>query len=60
MFRAGFSSQNGDRAGVFFYRRAWFCCGLFLWAKGLNANDSHKEMFPVYGGKSLSSKEVHN
>jgi hypothetical protein len=35
------------------------CCG-FLWAKGLNANNSHKEMFPVYGGKCLSSKAVHN
>jgi hypothetical protein len=23
----------------------------FLWAKGLNAKDIHKEMFPVYGGK---------
>jgi hypothetical protein len=21
----------------------------FLWAKGLNANNIHKEMFPVYG-----------
>jgi hypothetical protein len=25
----------------------------FLWAKGLNAKDIHKEMFPVYGGKCL-------
>jgi hypothetical protein len=24
-----------------------------LWAKGLDAKDVHKEMFPVYGGKSL-------
>jgi hypothetical protein len=23
----------------------------FLWAKGLNAKDIHKEIFPVYGGK---------
>jgi hypothetical protein len=23
----------------------------FLWAKGFNAMDIHKEMFPVYGGK---------
>jgi hypothetical protein len=23
----------------------------FLWAKGLNAKDIHKEMFPVCGGK---------
>jgi hypothetical protein len=31
-----------------------------LWAKGLNAKDIHKEMFPVYGGKCLSCKAVHN
>jgi hypothetical protein len=31
-----------------------------LWAKTLNAKDIHKEMFPVYGGKCLSSKAVHN
>jgi hypothetical protein len=31
-----------------------------LWAKGLNANVIHKEMFPVYGGKFLSRKAVHN
>jgi hypothetical protein len=29
--------------------RGAFCCAL-LWAKGLNANDIHKELFPVYGG----------
>jgi hypothetical protein len=29
-----------------------------LWAKGLNANNIHKEMFPVYGGKCLSRKAV--
>jgi hypothetical protein len=28
----------------------------FLWAKGLNAMDIHKEMFPVCGGKCLSRK----
>jgi hypothetical protein len=33
---------------------------LFLWAKGLNAKDIHKEMFPLYGGKCLSRKAVHN
>jgi hypothetical protein len=33
---------------------------LFLWAKGLNAKDIHKEMFPIYGGKCLSRKAVHN
>jgi hypothetical protein len=32
----------------------------FLWAKGLNAKDIYKEMFPVYGGKCLSRKTVHN
>jgi hypothetical protein len=32
----------------------------FLWAKGLNAKDIHKEMFPVYSGKCLSCKAVHN
>jgi hypothetical protein len=24
---------------------------VFLWSKGLNAKDIHKEMFPVYGGE---------
>jgi hypothetical protein len=32
----------------------------FLWVKGLNAKDIHKEMFPVYGGMCLSRKAVHN
>jgi transposase len=36
-----------------------FCCA-FLWAKGLDAEDINKEMFPVYGGKCLSRKAVHN
>jgi hypothetical protein len=31
-----------------------------LWAKGFNAKDIHKEMFPVYDGKCLSRKAVHN
>jgi hypothetical protein len=31
----------------------------FLWAKGLNAKDIRKEMFPVYGEKCLSRKTVH-
>jgi hypothetical protein len=30
-----------------------------FWAKGLNAKDIHKEMFPFYGGKCLSRKAVH-
>jgi hypothetical protein len=34
-------------------------CG-FLWAKELDAKDVHKEIFPVYGGKYLSCKEVLN
>jgi hypothetical protein len=55
----GFSSQNGDRALGVFYRRTAFCCA-FLWAKGLNAKDIHKEMFPVYGGKCFLCKAVHN
>jgi hypothetical protein len=33
---------------------------VFLWAKGLNAKYINKEIFPVYSGKSLSLKEVHN
>jgi hypothetical protein len=32
----------------------------FLWAKGLSEKDIHNEMFPVYGGKCLSCKTVHN
>jgi hypothetical protein len=32
----------------------------FLRAKGLNAKDIHKEMFPLYGGKCLSPKAFHN
>jgi hypothetical protein len=32
----------------------------FLWAKGLNENDIHKEMFPVYGEKCLLRKAFHN
>jgi transposase len=32
----------------------------FLWAKGLNAKDIHKEMFPGYGGNCLSRKAVHD
>jgi thiamine kinase-like enzyme len=31
-----------------------------LWAKRLNAKDTDKEMFPVYGGKCLSRKAVLN
>jgi hypothetical protein len=31
-----------------------------LWAKGASTKDIHKEMNPVYGGKCLSRKVVHN
>jgi hypothetical protein len=55
---AGFSSQNGERAGVY-YRRAAFFVRL-LWAKGLNVKDIHKEIFPVYRGKCSSRTAVHS
>jgi hypothetical protein len=32
----------------------------FLWKKGLNVNDIHKEIIPDYGGKCLSRKAAHN
>jgi hypothetical protein len=35
-------------------------CHFFLWAKGLNAKDIHREIFSVYGGKCLSHKVVYN
>jgi hypothetical protein len=54
---AGFSSQNGERAwGVYYHQQRSDV--RFLWARGLNAKDIHKEMFPVYGGKCLSRKAV--
>jgi hypothetical protein len=56
---AGFSSQNGDCVGGASYRRTAFCCAI-LWTKGLKAKDIHKEIFPVYSGKCLSCKAVHN
>jgi hypothetical protein len=31
-----------------------------MWAKGLNAKNIHKEMFPACGGKCLSRKAVYN
>jgi hypothetical protein len=45
-----------------YYRIAAFCVVFFffLWTKELNAKDIHKEMFPVYDGKCLSCKAVHN
>jgi hypothetical protein len=56
---AGFSSQNDDRAWGVHHRRSESCYA-FLWAKGLNANDIYKETFPVYCGKCLSRKAIHN
>jgi hypothetical protein len=38
-----------------YYQRA-----AFLQAKGLSEKSVHKEMFPVYGGKCLSRKAIHN
>jgi hypothetical protein len=32
----------------------------FLWAKGLDAKDIHKDMVPVYCGKCLPGKAIHN
>jgi hypothetical protein len=32
----------------------------FFCAKGLNAKDIHEENFPLYGGKFLSRKVIHN
>jgi hypothetical protein len=32
----------------------------FLWAKGLNTKNISNEMLPVYDGKCLSCKAVHN
>jgi hypothetical protein len=44
-----------------YYKREAFCCAFFLLlAKGLNANNIHEEMFPVYGGKCFLCKAVHN
>ena len=32
---------------------------LFLWAKGLNANEIHSEMRPVYGDKCFTRPAIH-
>jgi hypothetical protein len=42
------------------YRRAAFCFAFYLWAEILNAEDIHKQMFPIYGWKYLLLKAVHN
>jgi hypothetical protein len=51
----GFSSQNGDRAAE--DQRSVVH---FLWEKGLNSKDIHKEIFTVYCGKCLPCKAFHN
>jgi hypothetical protein len=56
---AGFSSQNCDRTLGVYYRRAGFSCA-FLWTKGPNAKNIHKEKFPGCGGKCLSRKAAQN
>jgi hypothetical protein len=33
---------------------------VLLWTKELNAQNIHKEIFPVYGGKCSSRKAVHS
>jgi hypothetical protein len=53
--KAGFSSQNGDRRAAF--SRAGFFFGR---QKDSMQRIIHKVMFPVYGGKCLSRKAVHN
>jgi hypothetical protein len=59
MFRGWFQCQNGDCAKGVYYRRKGFSC-TFSVGKGLNAEERHKETFPLYGGKCLSCKAVHN
>jgi hypothetical protein len=41
-------------------KSSFLLCVSFLWAKGLNAKDIRKEVFPIYVGKCLSHKAVHN
>jgi hypothetical protein len=41
-------------------QRTAFRYECFLWTQGLNGKDIHKEIFPVYDGKCLSRKTVHN
>jgi hypothetical protein len=53
----GFISQNGD-AFEEYTTEEQSSIVIFLWAKGLNAKDIRKEVFPVYDGKCLSPKEV--
>jgi hypothetical protein len=55
--KAGFSSQNGH---VLEHTIEEQRSVVFLWTKGFNVKDIHKEMFPVYGGKCLLHKAIHN
>jgi hypothetical protein len=55
---AGFSSQNVERGSVVHYRKAAVYYAFFCGQRELNANDIHKEIFPDYGWKYLSSKAV--
>jgi hypothetical protein len=45
---------------VYYRTAAFYWASFFLLAKGLNAKNIHKEMFPVCGGKCLSRKAFHN
>jgi hypothetical protein len=56
---AGFSSQNGDRAGVCTAEEQRSAVR-FFGATGLMQRIFIKKMFPVYGEKYLSCKAVHN
>jgi hypothetical protein len=53
----GFSSQNGDRIWEYTTEEQRSVVRFFF-TKGLGANDTHKETFPVYGVKCLSLKTV--
>jgi hypothetical protein len=56
---AGFSSQNVDLARGFYHTTDEQRSVVhYLWAKGHNAKDILKEMFPVYDGKCLSRKAI--
>jgi hypothetical protein len=54
----GFRSQNGHREECSTEKQHSFV--RLSWAKGPNANNIHKVMLPVYGGKFLSRKAVHS
>jgi hypothetical protein len=56
---ASFSSPNGNRTWEVYYQRVAFCCVFFADIR-TQCKGYHKEMFPLYGGKCLSCKAVHN